>query len=159
MRIDRRWLGVLVATAVAAIGGASTCPDAPTGTSTLEGSYHLVTLDGGFPPKKYDPHNTGGPLFAMITGATLEVFPGDSMYFTTQYRNVDSTGAVVGDPYSELFIYWPYYQSGDSLFVDTGGPPYWFATTSGRQVELTVRYPVPPSQGYFFLAHVFVMAK
>ena len=156
MGLDWRWLGILFAIAVAAVGGASTCSNVPTEPLALDGTFMMVTVDGHFPPAVYDPYSLVDPP-VMITSVTAEFVAPDTVWVTTNLSSPDvarrSAIAVVhsGDFYL-------YSRTGDSLHYTYGDQTRPLGAVIGNTLHLHIWYPTPPSEGGF-INHEYVFAK
>jgi hypothetical protein len=155
MWLKRRGKGLTLAIALTAIGGASSCSSSPTEPVTLTGTWHMLTVDNGH-QAAFDPYTGSFPTF--ITGALLEVFPGDSMHFTTYFSQFPAFPAS-DSTWHERFTIWPYTQVGDSLYEDSPRGPVPLGRINGQQLDMVIRYPIPPSEGFPFASHEYVFTK
>jgi hypothetical protein len=120
-----------------------------TAPAELNGSYRLVTANGGYIPVRYEPLYNTLP-YTWITGGTLNVVT-DSMHLILHLQDKDASGTVVGTP-PDIDQWIHYARSGDSLVVVPA------SSLDGGQfvtpdVRLHVAYPAHPSTGLTWIQH------
>ena len=134
------------------MAAATSCNDS-SAPFVLAGSYHSITVDGSFIPVRYDPHSGAMPIL-WIQYALLATGTPDTLRMITF---VEARGKP-GDPVDTLAYLndYAYQLVGDSLIAEL---PSIGGKIAGNGIRLTVRYALPPSEGYSSIAHVYDFVK
>jgi hypothetical protein len=134
-----------------AAGGIAACSDS-SAPATLEGTYYMRLTDGLFPPVPYDPTVPSG----VIRSVTAEFVAPDTLWITTEIAILSPSQSAALAPQGNR-VYFRYTRSGDSLYnAEVPGP---LGAVTGGALHLRISYPAPPSSGFPYYTHDYLLTK